>query len=63
MPEEKRVRRVRMPGFVVQDDEGLGQALMRVTSAVGIRPCGGCHRRAEALDHRVVLYSRAREQR
>lgn len=57
MAKENRVRRVRMPGFLVKDEEGLGQALMRVTSAIGIKPCGGCHRRAESLDRRLVLYS------
>ncbi|MEV5379604.1 MULTISPECIES: hypothetical protein [Actinomycetes] len=29
---------------------GLGDALARVTSAAGFRPCGGCARRAAALN-------------
>ncbi|MFB7614063.1 hypothetical protein [Kitasatospora sp. NPDC056181] len=56
----RRPRRVRVPGFVpgfVTDEEiGLGDAVRRVTSTVGIRrPCGGCERRAAALNRRVVL--------
>ena len=47
--------RVRLPGFVVAEDVGLGQAVKRVTSTAGIHPCGGCTRRAAALDRRVVF--------
>ncbi|WP_367132452.1 MULTISPECIES: hypothetical protein [Streptomyces] len=43
--------RVRLPGFVREDAEiGLGDALARVTTAAGFRPCGGCARRAAALN-------------
>jgi hypothetical protein len=34
---------------------GLGQTVKRLTSALGIRPCGGCQKRAQALDRRIVL--------
>lgn len=51
---------VRMPGFVHDEDIGLGQAIKYVTSRAGIRPCGGCERRAAALDRRVVLSPRNR---
>jgi hypothetical protein len=47
--------RVRLPGFVAEEDVGLGDALKRATSAVGIRPCGGCHRRAAALNGWLVF--------
>ena len=43
-------RRVRLPGFVSDKEIGLGDAVKRATSAVGIRPCGGCERRAAALN-------------
>ncbi|MEV6956011.1 hypothetical protein [Streptomyces sp. NPDC051183] len=53
---EQRPRRVRMPGFVTDEDIGLGDAVKRVTSTMGIsRPCGGCDRRAAALNRWVVL--------
>ena len=34
--------RVRLPGFVVEHDVGLGDVIKRATSAIGIKPCGGC---------------------
>ena len=42
--------RVRLPGFVSDKDVGLGDAIKRATSTVGIRPCGGSGRRAAALN-------------
>lgn len=48
-------RRVRLPGFVTDQDIGLGDAVKRVTSTLGIRPCGGCERRAAALNRRLVI--------
>jgi hypothetical protein len=50
-------RRVRLPGFVSDRDLGLGDAITRLTSSLGVPPCTGCKRRAVALDRRVVLYS------
>ena len=50
--------RIRIPGFVHDEDIGLGQAIKYVTGRAGIKPCGGCERRAAALDHRVVLSPR-----
>jgi hypothetical protein len=47
--------RVRLPGFVSDDDIGLGDAVKRVTYAMGIKPCGGCERRAAALNRWVVF--------
>ncbi|MFD4656871.1 hypothetical protein ACFWP2_14740 [Kitasatospora sp. NPDC058444] len=48
-------RRVRLPGFVTDQDIGLGDAVKRVTSTLGIRPCGGCERRAAALNRWLVV--------
>ena len=39
--------RVRLPGFISDEDVGLGDAIKRVTSNFGIKPCGGCERRAD----------------
>ncbi|MFC9971049.1 hypothetical protein ACFVH6_09125 [Spirillospora sp. NPDC127200] len=52
--------RVRLPGFVREEDIGLGTAIKYATARAGIRPCGGCGRRAAALDRRVVITSRKR---
>ncbi|AUG75846.1 hypothetical protein CFP65_0925 [Kitasatospora sp. MMS16-BH015] len=48
-------RRVRLPGFVTDQEIGLGDAVKRVTATLGIRPCGGCERRAAALNRRLVV--------
>jgi hypothetical protein len=53
-----RPRRIRLPGFVAEHDVGLGDAIRRATSALGIRPCGGCQRRAAALNRWMVLAGR-----
>jgi hypothetical protein len=45
--------RVRLPGFLVEGEVGLGAVIKRATSAIGIRPCGGCEQRAAALDRWV----------
>jgi hypothetical protein len=47
--------RVRLPGFVSDDDIGLGDVITKSTSALGIRPCGGCAQRAAALNRWVVF--------
>jgi hypothetical protein len=43
-------RRRRLPGFISDDDAGMGDVVKRATSAVGIRPCGGCQERARRLN-------------
>jgi hypothetical protein len=60
--EAKRKRqphRIRLPGFIKDEDIGLGDALKRVTYAVGIKPCGGCEGRAAVLN-RWMLFSSKR---
>jgi hypothetical protein len=53
-----RASRVRLPGFVNEEDVGLGDVVKRATSTVGIRPCGGCERRAAALNRWVTFSSK-----
>jgi hypothetical protein len=50
--------RVRLPGFVRDQDIGLGDAVTRATSLLGIRPCGGCEGRAAALNRWMVFSGR-----
>ncbi len=52
--------RVCLPGFVADEDVGLGDAIKRATSTVGITPCGGCGRRAAALNRWMVFSGRHR---
>jgi hypothetical protein len=53
--EERQPYRVRLPGFVGDKEVGLGDVIKRATYSVGIRPCGGCGRRAAALNRRAVF--------
>lgn len=47
--------RLRLPGFITDEQVGLGDAVKRVTYAMGIRPCGGCEQRASALNRWVIF--------
>jgi len=48
-----RAYRVSVPGL--SGDVGLGDVVKRVTSSIGIAPCGGCLRRAQALNSWMVF--------
>jgi len=54
---KRQAHRVRVPGFLVDDEVGLGDVLKRATYAIGFKPCGGCEKRAEALN-RWMVFSR-----
>lgn len=55
-----RPYRVRLPGFVDDEEVGLGDVVKRVSYAFGITPCGGCERRAAALNRWVVFTGHGR---
>jgi len=63
MPEKKNTdsaakakpHRVRLPGFVHDEEIGLGDTVKRMTYAMGARPCGGCEARAAALNRWMVF--------
>jgi len=50
--------RVRLPGFILEQEIGLGDVVKRATSIIGIRPWGGCEGRAAALNRRFVFSGR-----
>ena len=52
---ESTPRRVSLPGFVTDEEVGLGDVVKRVTYAMGIKPCGGCERRAAAMRRWMVF--------
>jgi hypothetical protein len=54
---ESQPHRVRLPGFLIEEEVGLGDVVKRVTYSMGIKPCGGCERRAAALN-RWIRFSR-----
>jgi hypothetical protein len=47
--------RVRLPGFIKDDEVGLGNVIKRATSTLGLQPCGGCEQRAAALNRWMVF--------
>ena len=49
--------RVHLPGFLIEEDIGLGDVVKRTTYAMGIKPCGGCEKRAAAMN-RWMVFSR-----
>lgn len=52
---ERQPYRMRLPGFVTEKEVGLGDVIKRATSAVGMRPCGGCKGRAATLNRWFVF--------
>lgn len=50
---------VRLPGFVGDEDIGLGDVVKRATSYLGIHACGGCEQRWVALN-RWMAFTRGR---
>jgi hypothetical protein len=56
-PAERLAHRVRLPGFLIEEEIGFGDAIKRVTYAMGITPCAGCEKRAVALN-RWLHFSR-----
>jgi len=55
---ERSPHPVRMPGFLTDEDIGLGDVIKKATSYMGIKPCGGCGRRAAALNQWIVFSGR-----
>jgi hypothetical protein len=52
--------RLRIPGFVNDNDIGLGDVVKRATQTVGIAPCGRCGERARRLNHWLTFTGRRR---
>ena len=57
--DERASHRVRLPGFVGDEDIGLGDVVKRASSYLGIRPCRGCEQRRAALN-RWMTFTRGR---
>lgn len=54
---ELPAHRIRLPGFLIEEEIGLGDAIKKVTYAMGIDACGNCEKRAAALN-RWMHFSR-----
>jgi len=50
-----QAHRIRLPGFITDEEIGLGDAIKRATTYFGIKPCGGCNRRASVLNRWLVF--------
>jgi hypothetical protein len=59
-PAQPAAHRVRLPGFVTAEEIGLGDVIKRATTAVGVKPCGGCEQRARRLNRWMVFTPRER---
>ena len=56
--DQPRPYRVRLPGFLNEAEIGLGDVVKKATAYVGIKPCGGCGRRAAYLNRWLVFSGR-----
>ncbi len=58
--ENTDVRKVlRVPGFLISDTAiGLGDFVQMITHRAGIKPCGGCQKRAKAMNRLAHLEPR-----
>jgi hypothetical protein len=45
--------RVRLPGFIKDEEIGLGDVIKGITYKIGIKPCSGCEKRAATLNQRI----------
>jgi hypothetical protein len=57
-PTSNEPYRVRLPGFIADEDIGLGDVIKRATYTLGIKPCSGCESRAAALNRWLVFTRR-----
>jgi hypothetical protein len=53
--DEQPTHRVRLPGFLIEEEVGLGDLIKKTTYAMGIKPCSGCEKRAAALNRWMTL--------
>jgi hypothetical protein len=50
-----QAHREHLPGFIKEEEIGLGDVIKRVTYSMGIKPCAGCQKRAAALNRWMVF--------
>jgi hypothetical protein len=55
---ERAPHPMRLPGFLIEEDLGLGDLIKNATYAMGIPPCSGCEKRAAVLN-RWMVFSRS----
>lgn len=50
--------RLRLPGFITDEEIGLGDVMKRATSYLGVASCSGCERRTAALNRWLVFHNK-----
>lgn len=50
--------RIRLPGFITDEDIGLGDTMHRAARMLGIKPCSSCQRRTALLNRWIVFTGR-----
>lgn len=55
---ENRPIRVNLPGFLITEEIGLGDAVKKATGFVHINPCAACLKRAARLNQWMRFTSR-----
>jgi hypothetical protein len=58
---KQAVHHVRLPGFITDEEIGLGDAIKRATTYFRMKPCGGCERRTAALNRWLAFTPRSRK--
>lgn len=48
-------RKIALPGFILDQNIGLGDVISRATSAFGIEGCNSCNQRAQKLNSWLVF--------
>jgi hypothetical protein len=56
----QKLRPLSVPIPRLKRDIGLGDVVKKATAMIGVRPCGGCNRRAAALNRTVVFRAAGR---
>jgi hypothetical protein len=51
-------RQVRLPGFLVEEEIGLGDVIKKATASAGLKPCSGCNKRAAKFNRWVSFRPR-----
>jgi hypothetical protein len=54
--DEQPKRTLRIPGFIIDEDIGLGGITKRALYVLGVKPCAGCDGRASKLD-KILTFS------
>jgi hypothetical protein len=53
---EPEIHRVRLPGFIIEGEVGLGDLIRHATYSIGIKPCAACEHRAAKLNQWMSFY-------